>query len=346
MSEEAMKEEKKNLPTTKASSNKMTLEEYKAKYSKPQNVKAASFFLVMFAGAIGIIIFTCLLLAVLRIYDMNEIAGYVSIAPAVLVFILFYVVPLVKINKLPSFQTVVDSRNAKQAKAHNKKVRASLADSIISFASETDNIGWYDENRVGKLALARQTNDNEALKNALSEIFDTDVRKTARGMITKTALKVGAFTALSQDDKLDSAIISLYGLNLVKEIFYLYGFRPSEARMARIFANIVSNALIAYGASASTTTIVHGLSESLGSKLGVLGGIISTVVGSASQGLVNGILIVILGMKTKHYLNLEYHMQDVLDGVLLDEEDEEEILQEVKNGIGQAIKDNKKKEEK
>ena len=342
MAETAKKEEKK-LPVP---TNKMTLEEYKAKYSKPQNAKAARFFLFLFASAIGIIIFTCLLLVVLRIYELNEIAGYISIAPAVLVFILFFIVPLVKINKLPTFQTLVDKRNVRQAKAHNKKVRESLADSIISFASETDNIGWYDETRVGKLAVARQTGKSEDLKNILSEIFDTDVRTQARSMITKTALKVGAFTALSQDDKLDTAIVSLYELNLVKELFYLYGFRPSDAKMARIFANIVSNALIAYGASASTTTIVHGLSESLAPKLGVLGGIISTVVGSASQGLVNGILTVVIGMKAKHYLNMEYHLQDVLDGVILDEEDEEEILDDVKNGIGQAIKDNKKKEEK
>lgn len=339
MAESPKEEKRKLLPATK----KMTLEEYKAKYSKPENAKAARFFLTIFASAIGVVIFTCLTLIVLRIFEIHEIAGYVSIGVAVLIFILCYVVPLVKINRLPVFQTRVNYQNARLAKAHNRKVREKLADSIISLASETDNLGWYDENRVGRLAVARQTNKNEDLKQVLSEIFDIDIRKQARSMITKTALKVAGWSALSQDDKLDTTIVGLYELNMVKEIFYLYGFRPSDAKMAKIFGSILSHALIAYGASASTTTIVHGVTESIGPKLGILGGIISTVVGSASQGLVNGIITVVIGMKAKHYLNMEYHLQDVLDGVVLDEEDEDEVLEEVKSGIGQAIKQNKKK---
>ena len=87
---------------------KMTLEEYKSKYTKPYNMKATRLFLVVFAGTIGIIIFTCLLMVVLRIYDMNEIAGYIAIAPAVLLFVFLYIVPLVKITRLSSFVVNVD----------------------------------------------------------------------------------------------------------------------------------------------------------------------------------------------------------------------------------------------
>ena len=341
-------DEKKNLPTTV---NKLTLDEYKEKYSKPQNVKAARFFLIMFAAGLGVIIFTCLLLIVLKIFDINQIAGYVSIAPAVAVLIIFYVVPLVKINRLPAFQTVVDRRNARAAKAHNRKVRESLADSIINFASETDNIGWYDEKRVGRLAVARQTKNNEELKNTLSEIFDTDVRKQARGIITKAAVKVGVFTAISQDDKLDSAIVALFELNLVKDLLFLYGFRPSEAKLARIFGQVLTNALIAYGVSsvaprAAAWLVGKGVKffEATIPVLGQLSGAISTVVGSVSQGITNGILTVVIAKKTQRYLMQEYHLQDVLDGVVIGDEDEAEIMEEVKEGIKQSVKDKKKKD--
>ena len=343
--------EKKNLPAT---TNKLTLDEYKAKYSKPQNVKAARFFLVLFAAGIGVVIFTCLLLIVLKIYDINNIAGYISIAPALAVFIIFYVVPLVKINSLPTFQTVVDERNAKAAQVQNRKIREQLADGMIHFASNTDNIGWYDETRIGRLAVARQTNNNEDLKKTLSEIFDTDVRKQARGTITKAAVNVGLLTAISQDDKLDSAIIAMFELNLVKDLLFLYGFRPSDARLAKIFGTVVSNALVAYGFSQISVKATSGLLD-MGLKLataagknvaaiGALAGVISTVVGSASQGIVNGILTTVIGKQTQKYLMLEYHLQDVLDGIVLDDEDEAEIVSDVKKGITQALKDVRKKD--
>ena len=331
--------EKKYLPAT---TRKLTLEEYKAKYSKPQNIKAARLFLILFAAAIGIIVFTCLLLVVLRIFEIHQIAGYVSIAPAVAVFVLFYVVPLVKIHNLPSFQTQVDHRNVRAAKAHNRKVREELADGMIQFASETDNIGWYDEARIGKLAIARHENDNDGLRLALTEIFDTDVRAASERLIRTAATRVGLFTALSQSDKIDTAIVAMYELNLIKDLLYLYGFRPSEPRLWRIYAAVVRNSLIAYGASASTPAILHNITESMAPSLGILGGILSTIVGSASQGIINGALTVVIGTQTKHYLNVEYHMQDLLDGVGRDNEDEAKLISEVKQDIGAGMKAAKK----
>jgi hypothetical protein len=78
---------------------KLTLEEYQKKYSKPVNEKVAKTFLFVFAAAIGIIIFFCLFLIVLRLFDLHQIAGYVGIPVAVLIFIFVYIVPLVKIHQ-------------------------------------------------------------------------------------------------------------------------------------------------------------------------------------------------------------------------------------------------------
>lgn len=340
-------ENKKKHPV---SEKKLTLDEYKFKYSKPQNVKSARFFLILFAAAIGIIIFTCLLIVVLKVFEINEIAGYVSIAPAVFVFVLFYIVPLVKINKLPYFQTVVDQRNIKQAKAHNRKVRETLADNIIQFASETDNIGWYDDARVGKLAVARQTKNNEDLKKTLTGIFNNDVKKQARKIITKSSVQVGFFTALSPDDKLDSAIVALLELNLVKDLLFLYGFRPSEARLARIFGTIVSNSLIAYGVSSVSTKAGVAIGETIAKAasaahpaIAALVSVVSSVVGPAAQGVVNGVLTTIIGKQTQRYLMMEYNLQNIVDDIVY-EDDESEIIEEVKETITNSVKNNKKKE--
>ena len=73
---------------------KLTLEEYQKKYSKPVNEKVAKTFLFVFAAAIGIVIFFCLFLIVLRLFELHQIAGYVGIGVAVLIFIFVYIVHL------------------------------------------------------------------------------------------------------------------------------------------------------------------------------------------------------------------------------------------------------------
>ena len=67
-------------------SGKLTLEEYQKKYSKPVNEKVAKTFLFVFAAAIGIVIFFCLFLIVLRLFELHQIAGYVGIGVTIFKF--------------------------------------------------------------------------------------------------------------------------------------------------------------------------------------------------------------------------------------------------------------------
>ncbi|MBO5528159.1 MAG: DUF697 domain-containing protein [Bacilli bacterium] len=323
---------------------KMTLEEYKDKYTKPYNAKAVRSFLVIFAGAVGVVVFTCLLLIVLRVFEMNQVAGYISIAPAVLAFVFLYVVPLVKIARMKSFIVNVDERNAHAAKRHNKAMRESIADKMIDFNAKTENIGWYDAGRIGQLAVARQTHDDAELKAVLTEIFDKDVRKSANRTIRKAAVKVGLYTALSQSDKLDTAIVGLYSMNLIKDIIYLYGYRPSEPKLMRIYAAVLRNALIAYGASASSAGLVQKTLSGVMDKLGALGAAVSMVVGSASQGVINGVLLVVVGCQCKRYLKNEYHLQDILDEIDLGDDNEAELMDQVRKEILTNTKEAKNRE--
>lgn len=333
-----MKEKKKNLP---APVKKMTLEEYKAKYTKPYNAKAVRAFLVLFAGGVGIVVFTCLLLLVLRLFEIHQVAGYISIAPALLAFVALYVVPLVKLTRMKSFIVNVDERNARNAQKHNKALREEIADKMIDFSAKTENVGWYEPERIGRLAVARQSGDNEDLKAVLSEIYNKDVRKSANRAIRKAAVKVGLYTALSQSDKLDTAIVGLYSMELIKDIVYLYGYRPSEPKLMRIYGAVLRNALIAYGASATTTGLVTKTLGGVMDKLGALGAAVSVAIGSASQGVINGVLLVVVGSQTKRYLVQEYHLQDILDNIDLGEDDEVELMAEVRKDIVSGAKDPK-----
>ncbi|MBP5408283.1 MAG: hypothetical protein J6Y42_04025 [Bacilli bacterium] len=76
----------------------------------------------------------------------------------------------------------------------------------------------------------------------------------------------------------------------------------------------------------------------------LLGQAISTVISSASQGIINGAMTVVIGEQTKKYLKDEYHLQDILDDVEIIDNSEEEMIKDVKEEILKSTKDLKKKE--
>lgn len=315
---------------------KMTIEEYEQKYTNPENTKAAKSFLFIFAATIGLIIFTCLFFIVLKMFDIHKIAGYVSIVVALIIFIFVYLVPVIKLKNMKAFMTNVNSLNAKKAQKYNKTLREDIADKMIDLTVKTDNVSWYSSEKVGRLAIARQTKNDEELKNVLTDIYNTDVKSAANKMIRERAFKVGLTTALSQSEKLDTLLITVYELNLIKDIVFLYGYRPSDAKLAKIYKNVILSALTAYGVNNATSGMASGVIKKMGNvanSIPILGSAIGTVIDSSLQGVINSSLTVVIGFQTKKYLKDEYHLQDVLDGIDIPDNDEEEamMMEEVKN---------------
>ena len=325
---------------------KMTFEEYKARYTKPENKKLMKAAMIMIAAGIGIILFTCLFLISLRVYEINEYAGYAAIGVCVLIFILFYIVPLIRIGRTKYFITNVNDRTVRNAQKHNKKLREEIADKMIDYNSKVEGATWYNEKLVGQLAIARVSNNDKEVKTLLTQIYDGDVKKETRRIIRDHALKIGLVTTFSQSHVVDTAFVAVYELNLIKDLVFLYGFRPSDTRLMKIYLTVLTNSLMAYGISASSSNfvggIVNGISNAVG-KISALSSAISVVVGSTIQGVVNSTMSIIIGMQTRKYLLTEYHLQDVLDEVILDDEvDEEALINEVKAEIIKSAKPGKK----
>lgn len=320
---------------------KLTLEEYENKYNKRMNLKRARLLLVILLGLVAVLLIYFLLQLVLKLFEINDIAGYIGIGVAVLVFVLIYVVPLIMIFNKKSFITNVNKYNVKSAKRYNRKLRKELAQKIVEFASETDNIGWYNETRVEALRLALNTNNDETIKTALNDIYNNDVGKVSNKLIAETAVKVGVFTAVSQSEKLDTAIVSLFELNLIKQLVFLYGFRPNEEELLKIYAAVLRNSFISYGLGTLKFENISVLGKATES-IPILGSVIATIIGSASQGLVNGVLTVVIGFQIKNTLKKDYHLQDILENVDFDEDSQEAIVNEVKDSIINQTKKFKK----
>lgn len=320
-------------------SGKLTIYEYEQKYTKRQNVRGAKILLKIIAAAIGIFIFACLFFVALRVYEINEYAGYGAAAVCVILYICLFIVPLVKIIKSPYFIVNVNAKTASAAKKHNKRVRREIADKIIDFTAKVEGVGWYDSVVVGELAINLKASNDKGVMRCLTNLYTGSVKKCAKDMIFKSSMKSAMYSALSQTSKVDAALVVFINLQLVKDIVFLYGFRPSDARLVKIFGRVLQNSLIAYGLGG--VKIGNSIVKTMGDAVkGIpfLGSAISAIVDSSVQGLTNGVLTAVIGYQTIKYLSEEYKLQQILDGVELAETEEElqatcqEIEKELKTG--------------
>ena len=306
---------------------KMTIYEYEQKYSKRENARGAKLILSFAVAIVGVFLFVILAMFTLKLYEMNEYVGYGVGAACLVAYIIVFVVPICKLFNSGYFVTNVNAYTATKAKRHNKKIRHDIAKKIIDLTASVDGVGWYDSETVGKLAIALQAKDEDGVKQNLSALYADSVKKSAKDLIFKSALKSGAYSAVSQSSTLDTAIVAMLNLQLIKDLVYLYGFRPSDAKLAKIFGAVVRNSLIAYGVSAAGTQVGNAVAKTLttGAMKGIpiLGSLIGTVVDSSIQGLTNGTLTMVIGYQTIKYLNAEYKLQNVLDGVEVVETQEE-----------------------
>jgi len=325
---------------------KITLEEYQQKYTHPENLLAAKNFLFILGAAIGVLVAVSLFFVVLRLFDIHQIAGIIGTIFAIIIFIFLYVIPVVKLKNTKAFITNVDSVSARQAQKYNKKLREELADKMIDVSTKTDVVGWYSEDLVGKLAIARHTGNDKELTSILAKIYQNDVKSAANKMIKNAAVKVGIATAVSQSEFIDTLFVIVYELNLIKDIVYLYGYRPTDSQMAKIYKNVITNALIAYGVSSATAgmgktvgsgiaTAIEKVSQSRNFVASTLGAFAGVAIESSLQLAVNSALTVLIGNQTKRYLIKEYNLQEVLDNIdLLDSvEEETKMIESIKSEV-------------
>lgn len=320
---------------------KMTIYEYEEKYVKRQNTKAASIILRLLIGLIGVFFAWCFFSVSKSVWEMNEYAGYAAAGVSVILFILLYIVPVVKVMKSDYFITNVNYKTAAKAKSKNKKLRRQIAKKIVDLCNTVAGVGWYDSYTVEKLEAGLKFNDDEVIKEQLSALYSGSVKKSTSDIIFKSAMKSAMYSALSQDSRIDTLLIAALNLQMIKDIVFLYGFRPSDTRLLKIFSAVVRNALIAYGLGG--LKIGNGIARTVGDAakgLPFLGSVIGVLVDSSVQGLANGTLSAVIGYQTVKYLNTEYRLQNILDGVELGETEEE--LAETCAEIETELKKNKR----
>lgn len=332
---------KKDKKSGGLATDKMTIYEYEEKYVKRENTKGATFMLRMFAVLIGLFFVWCLFSISKAIWDINKYAGYGAAGVSVIIFISFYIVPVVKILKSDYFVTNVNYKTAAKAKHKNKALRRQIAEKIVDICDNVPGVGWYDDRIVAQLEKGVRTKDDKIIKEQLTNLYKGSVKASAKEIIFKCSLKSAAYSALSQSSKTDAMLVAVVNLQMIKDIVFLYGFRPSDPKLVKIFGAVLRNAFVAYGLGG--IKIGKGIARTMGDAvrgIPILGTAISVLVDSSVQGLTNGTLTAVIGFQTIKYLNTEYKLQNILDGVEIVETEEE--FSETCAQLEKELKKNKK----
>ena len=303
---------------------KLSIYEYEEKYVRRQNVRGARVFIGLLAGVIGVFIGWCLFSFTMQLWEVHPYAGYAAAAVSVVLFLLVFVVPLVRILRSDYFITNVTDVRAGSAKRHNRKVRRNIAEKMVDFHDSVNGAGWYDGAVIAELRAALRSNSDAGIKEALTALYKGKVKKTAKDIIFRCALKSAAYSTVSQSSRTDALLVAVVNLQMIKDIVFLYGFRPSDARLVKIFGAVVRNALISFGLG--SLQIGNAVIKTMGdaaNTIPFLGTAISALIDSSIQGLTNGTLTAVIGFQTIRYLNREYRLQNLLDGIEVAETQEE-----------------------
>lgn len=245
-------------------------------------------------------------------FQVNEIFGYVMSGALAVLLCVFVVRPIVKVIGARYFVTDVTSDTFDVANKRNYKVLKSVAISLVEYNLDPKNIRfrYLTDEKITAIKTALANGDKYALKKALKDAYATDVAGCVNALIWKSAGKVFLTTSISQNDKIDALSALLVNLTLVKQIVCLYGYRPSYAKLFRVYFTVLRSALVAYGMqNVNWFNVFSKFFSGVAKKIPFL----DTVVDSAVQGTVSAFMTVLVGYKTKRYLCSDYKKQEKLE---------------------------------
>lgn len=295
------------------------------------------------------------------VYEINNTAGIIVGIALLFLYTIFYIVLIVAVFSKHSFDLEFRKRkNGKFSEKTNSKVRIEIARNlkdqnvVLSYLDkqkEKDVLSPKETERTESfetiLLIAEKYpknvpdihgTDNQKLLNALRIAFEKDgvIYKKAKRMIFKRAIETGTMTALSQNALFDGSIVAMKNMQLVKDIIWLYGFRPSNYEMNRILLRVIRNVSVALGLNTMPKAV--NITSKIFNKdsNNFLVSLLGQAIDMGAQFVGNGVMTYIVGKYTIRAMLKEYHVQDLF-AQKCDEEYELEMNEKVYKEINEAI---------
>lgn len=249
--------------------------------------------------AIGFIVLFLLILvsAILnigeRLRSIHQIVEWAFYGVAALLVYLLIINPIRIILFSPSL-SIVTTLDKDSFKAH--QTYKSVSKNIVKY-----NASVLTEEE--KKAITSYKNSDE-LKLALNMVLNGSIKKQIRKIIVKNAKTVMISTAISQNAQVDMFTSVAVNLRVIKEIVSACGFRPTMKNLSKLTVKVAATAMIADGMEALRLEDVmpQGAVNTI-SNIPLLKPILSSV----SQGLINALLTIRIGLVTRGYLFSDSH---------------------------------------
>lgn len=314
---------------------KNTIYDYEESSIKQEDRNSFGYVIKLIIVVFGLFIISLLLNISDRIRNFNQIAGIVSLVVFAILFLYFYVRPILNIYGMLYFESRSMNKNSKIANAHNIKTRKKIAEHIISFNQNVKDADWYDRELVKELKVAVDTNENNKIYNILTKLMNGSIKRASNRMIVTSAVQSGVYSAIVPSQQLDAILVAGVNFKMIRDILFLYGFRPTNARLMKIFLNSIIGSLAAYGIEGSG---IGSFLAKLGSRaIPVINESSSFLVDAGVQAFTNGTLTMWIGYKAIDYLKKEYKLQVVLGEIDVLDDDKEfndtrkEVVEELKD---------------
>ena len=298
---------------------------------KRSNRKFIKAFVIVGSVLLSIIIFSC----IIDIYDFfrsfHPIAGYVSLGVVILLLLLFVFRPIIVALSTPCFTLdVVEVSNKKSIIRKNYRKLKKVASNLI----KGENIS-----QESKDLIKENISNRKELNNTL------EISKKINKIINESATNVLFATAISQNNRFDSATVALVNIRMIMKIVIACGYHPSYPQLYKLIAKVFRNALIAYAIQSINVdqVIFNGIDKLVKGTLSALP-FVSDLTKSITQGSANALLTLRIGIITRKYLYEEFDIQAMIEDP--DEQNAiilEEAVEEANSSIDVIIDECKKK---
>ena len=314
------------------------------------------------------------------IYQINDIAGIITGSVLLVLYTICFIVILCQIFSKQSFDIDMKKReNLKFSERKNNAIRFDIARNIkeqsvvIDYLDKAKEKEYLPKKEADKVAAfdsiieisekypngipSYHSEDAMKLSSSLTIAMSKDgiIYKKAKSIIMKRALSTGCLTALSQNAIVDMSIVAIKDMQLIKDLIWLYGFRPTNYEMNKIMMKVLRNVCISIGLNTlpKNATIMSKVFNKDSNNFLIQ--LFGQVLDMGAQFLGNGTMTYLIGRYTVKVLLRQYHLQEILSIKAIEEyqmemtnetieEINKEINEEVKsirNGEKKAIEDSK-----
>lgn len=322
--------------TTPSQDEELAFIAYQENVTRSKEEKRTRWILIALSVAIYLLGLGLFSVIVQTVYEINHIAGLVTGGVLVVLYTICFIIVIISIFSKHSFDLEFRKRNTGHfSERINNKVRWEIAKNIneqsaaLNYMETMEKKDFVNKseakkvdsfNQISKL-LDKYPNRIPGSKNEDSQLLadclaismrkDGVIYKKARKLILRRAVSTGCLTALSQNAIVDASVVAVKNMQLIKDIIWLYGFRPTNAEMTKILAKVVKNVCVAIGFNSlpkSTTWASKVFNKDSSNFLIQL---LGQAIDMGAQFLGNGAMTYMVGKYTVNALLSQYRIQDL-----------------------------------